>query len=290
MKPLKITDIREKQGDAAFLIDDGKTAIMYDSGFAFTGETVAKKIKASLGDRELDYIFLTHSHYDHALGVVYAKKMFPRAKIVAFEYAAKIFEKPSARAVMRELDRKYASSCGVFDYEDLIDELSVDISVCDGDVIAAGDMSFEVLSLPGHTKCSVGYYCREKKLLLGCETLGVFDGVSDIVPSYLVGYAMTMDSIQRVRSLEIDGIVVPHYGLIEGDTARLYLEKSYSTTKSMTEDFVGLLREGASNEDILEEFKKRFYHGFVTEAYPIDAMTLNVGIMTDLLRCEFNIE
>lgn len=290
MKPLKITDIREKQGDAAFLIDDGKTAIMYDSGFAFTGETVAKKIKSSLGDRELDYIFLTHSHYDHALGAVYAKKMFPRAKIVAFEYAAKIFEKSSARAVMRELDRKHASSCGVFEYEDLIDELSVDISVRDGDVIAAGDMSFEVLSLPGHTKCSVGYYCREKKLLLGCETLGVFDGVSDIVPSYLVGYAMTMDSIQRVRSLEIDGIVVPHYGLIEGDTARLYLEKAYSTTKSMTEDFVGLLREGASNEDILEEFKKRFYRGFVTEAYPIDAMTLNVGIMTDLLRCEFNIE
>ena len=34
---LKITDVRENPGDGAFLIDDGKTAIVYDTGFAFTG-------------------------------------------------------------------------------------------------------------------------------------------------------------------------------------------------------------------------------------------------------------
>ncbi|MBR3995922.1 MAG: MBL fold metallo-hydrolase [Clostridia bacterium] len=289
MENIKITDVREKCGDTSFLVDDGKTAILYDSGFAFTGYAVAEKIRKIIGDRPLDYIFLTHSHYDHALGSVYVKKLYPQAKIVASEYASKIFAKPSARAVMREMDKKYAERCGIFEYEDLCDELFVDISVCDGDTIKAGDMEFEVLNLPGHTKCSVGFYCKRKKLLLGCETLGVFDGVDNVVPSFLVGYDMTIKSIERVLNLDVENIVVPHYGLVLGETAKLYLQKSLETTRSMTEEFVALLKVGKSNADILELFKKKFYHGSVAKAYPVDAMELNVGIMTELLRKEFNI-
>lgn len=35
MIPLTITDVRAVPGDSAFLIDDGKTALLYDTGFAF---------------------------------------------------------------------------------------------------------------------------------------------------------------------------------------------------------------------------------------------------------------
>ncbi len=289
MEHIKVTDVREKAGDASFLIDNKDVAILYDSGFAFTGYAVADRIKTALSGRKLDYIFLTHSHYDHALGSVYVKKRFPETKIVAGEYAAKIFQKPSARALMRELDGKFAKNCGVCEYEDLIDELSADITVNDGDIIKAGDIEFCTVSLPGHTKCSVGYYCKSEKLLLGCETLGVFNGVDDIVPSFLVGYDMTMKSIERARELDIEHIVVPHYGLISGDTAKLYLNKAYKTTKSTTEEFVALLKAGKSNADILEVFKEKFYHGSIIDAYPLDAMMLNVDIMTNLLRKEFNI-
>ena len=45
MSEIKITDVRALVGDSAFLIDDGKTAILYDSGFGFTGFGVAEKIK-----------------------------------------------------------------------------------------------------------------------------------------------------------------------------------------------------------------------------------------------------
>ena len=69
MKDLKITDLRVQPGDSAFLIDDGETAILYDSGFAFTGFALAEKIKEYLGDRKLDYIFLTHLDEDHMNGI-----------------------------------------------------------------------------------------------------------------------------------------------------------------------------------------------------------------------------
>lgn len=286
MNNIKITDMRVIPGDSAFLIDDGKTAILYDSGFAFTGYAVADKIKAYLGDRTLDYIFLTHSHYDHALGSVYALKYWPRAKVVAGEYAVKIFSKPTAKALMRELDRKFADKNAVGEYEDLIDNLRVDIPVCDGDEIQAGDMVFTAVNLPGHTRCSVGFYLEKEKLLLGCETLGVFDGESEVVPSYLVGYKMSLDSIEKAKTLDIENILVPHYGLLTKNQTVTYLEKSYESIVETAEAIVDILRSGGTKEDAMEYFKNRFYHGSVKVTYPIDAMELNTGIMINLIEKE----
>ena len=155
---MKITDVRVLPGDSGFLIDDGKTSILYDTGFAFTGERLAQNVQKILKNRQLDFIFLTHSHYDHALGSVYVKKLFPNAKIVAGSYASSIFKKDSAKKVMRDLDQKFAQKNGILEYEDLIDSLCVDIEVEDGDKIQCGQMLFTVVALPGHTKCSVGFY------------------------------------------------------------------------------------------------------------------------------------
>ncbi|MBR5586445.1 MAG: MBL fold metallo-hydrolase [Clostridia bacterium] len=283
---IKITDVRAHSGDSAFLIDDGKTAIMYDSGFAFTGYAVADKIKAELGDRKLDYIFLTHSHYDHALGAVYALKYWPDAKIVAGAYAAKIFAKPTAKAVMRDLDGKFAKTCGVDEYEDLIDDLKVDIPAEDGDVIKAGDMEFTVLNLPGHTKCSVGYYCEAEKLLLGCESIGVYNGSDDVFPSYLVGYQMSLDSIARLEKLDVENVLVPHFGLIDKEQTKFYLKKAKESAVELADMIVKMLENGDSKEEIAEAIKDKHFNGYIKEVYPIDAMNLNLGITINLIEKE----
>ena len=289
MQNLKITDVRALPGDSAFLIDDGNTAILYDSGFAFTGDAVADKIAAALGDRPLDDIFLTHSHYDHALGSVYALRRWKDAKIVAGEYAAKIFAKPTAKQVMRDLDQKFAATCGVERYEDLIDDLHVDIPVADGDVVKAGDMEFVAINFPGHTKCSVGYYLAKEKLLLGCETLGVFDG-EQTVPSYLVGYQMALDSITRAQALEIETVLAPHYGLLNAEETKTYLADSKRVAVETAEAIADILRSGGTKEQAVTYFLDRFYHGYTKTIYPIDAITLNTNIMVALIAREFGIE
>lgn len=287
MGKINITDVRVHPGDSAFLIDNGTTAILYDSGFAFTGFKVAEKIKNILEERKLDYIFLTHSHYDHALGAAYALKFWPDAKVVAGEYASKIFAKPTAKAVMRDLDRKIAKQCNATDYEDLIDDLRVDIAVKDGDKIMAGDLEFIAIDLPGHTKCSVGYYCPKEKLLLSCETIGVYNGDDDVVPSYLVGYDMSLKSIEKVQALDIENILIPHYGLLDLKKTKIYLNKAKESAVSVAEEIVSMLKDNKTKEEITARFKERFYYGYIKEIYPIDAMELNTGIMIDLLKREF---
>lgn len=283
---LKITDVRENPGDSAFLIDDGKTAIMYDSGFAFTGYKVADRIKKELGERKLDYIFLTHSHYDHALGSCYALKYWPEAKVVAGEYAVKIFAKPTAKALMRDLDQKYAVKCGVDEYEDLIDDLKVDISACEGDTIQAGDMKFTVINLPGHTRCSIGFYMPENKLLLGSETIGVYDGEEMVLPSYLVGYELALNSISKVEKLDIENILVPHFGVLDKEKTKLYLKKARKNAVEAAEEIVSVLKSGGTKEQAAERFKEVYFTENVRRIYPMDAMNLNTEIMVNLIERE----
>ena len=286
MTDIKITDVRAHPGDSAFLIDDGKTSIVYDTGFAFTGFAVADNIKKALGTRPLDYIFLTHSHYDHALGSTYILQYWPTARVVAGEYAVKIFQKPSAKAVMRKLDREFADKCGIGEYTDLIDDLKVDIAVKDGDTIQAGDMCFTVLSLPGHTRCSIGFYLKDKKLLLNAETVGIYDGGSIVFPSYLVSYQMALDSIERVQSLDIEHILLPHYGLLPKDKTGFYLKECKKSAVETFNAISQMLKQGKTKAEAVKYFKDKFYHGNVKKIYPPDAIDLNTNIMVDLIERE----
>ena len=283
---IKITDVRALKGDSAFLIDDGKTSILYDSGFGFTGFQVAENIKHELKSRSLDFIFLTHSHYDHALGSAYVLNRFKNAKVVAGEYAVKIFEKPTAKAVMRDLDRKFALKNGVSDYVDLTDNLTVHLAVKDNDKFKAGDMEFTALNLTGHTKCSVGYYLESEKLLLSTESLGVYTEDGEVVPSYLVGYQMVIDSIKRVMSLGAERLLIPHYGVIEGDEVKAYLNKALKNATETADEIVKILKSGKSKEDAVNYFVSKFYKGKVKEIYPYDAMMLNTSITVNLIEKE----
>ena len=220
------------------------------------------------------------------MGSVYIKKVYPDVKIVAGEYAAKIFSKSTAREVMRSLDRKFAAKNGIYEYEDLIDELKTDITVSDGDIIQAGDMTFTVIALPGHTKCSVGFYLNENKLLLSSETLGVYDGNDTVVPSYLIGYSTAISSIDKALSLDIESILLPHFGILEKDMALRYLDLAKKSAVSTAEEIAAILKRGGSKQEAMEYFKNKFYHGYVKTIYPIDAMELNTGIMIDLVEKE----
>lgn len=283
---LTITDVRAHSGDSAFLIDDGHTAVLYDTGFGFTGRRIAGKIEAVLGGRSLDYILLTHSHYDHVLAAPHILRRYPDAKVIAGEHVRRIFSKPTARATMRALDLSAAQKEGADDYPDLADELHVDIAVGDGDEIACGDMTFQVISLPGHTRCSLGFYLKEKRLLLAAETLGVYFGQDIYIPIYLVGYQMTMDSFARAEKLDIEKILIPHYGVIEGEEALRFLAGSKEAAIRTAQRTCEILSGGGSKEDAYAYFREMFYTERIRPTYPIDAFNLNTSAMIALIERE----
>lgn len=286
MEPLTITDVRAVPGDSAFLIDDGKTAILYDSGFAFTGCRIAENIKKILKERSLDYILLTHSHYDHVLGVPSILTVYPDAKVVAGVHAAEVFAKASARATMESLDEKAALRQNISVENHSAEGLKVDITVQDEDVISCGSMEFTVIALPGHTKCSVGYYLKDRKLLLGTETLGVYFGGSTYLPSFLVDYQLALDSFQRAMALDAEQMLLPHYGVVEKKELETYLACSEAVTVETAKTICSLLKRGRTQQEILAYLQEKDYRENVAPIYPLDAFRLNTGIMIERVREE----
>ena len=191
---------------------------------------------------------------------------------------------------MRELDRKFASVCGVSQYDDLFDELTVHIAVNDGDVINAGDMQFTALELKGHTNCCMGYYLESEKLLLSCETLGVYDGKATIVPSFLVSFEDTLRSIEKAENMQISSLLLPHYGLLSEEQKNFYLQNARAASAETYEEIKSLLKEGKTKAQAVEYFRNKFYSDKIKAVYPEDAMLLNTSIMITLIARESGIK
>ncbi len=100
-------------------------------------------------------ILLTHGHFDHILGVKEFKAK-TSAKVYAGANEAELLKNPTINASERV--RRPES-------------IVPDVLFQDKEQVTIGDLSFEVIFTPGHTKGSVCYYFREAGILISGDTL-----------------------------------------------------------------------------------------------------------------------
>jgi len=287
MKELTLWDIRVNPGDGGFLVDNSETVVLCDTCFGFNGGALRDKLKKYLGERRPDCVLLTHSHYDHILGSIALRREWPDMKVLAGRKTAAVFERAGALRRIKEMDDKAAKRCGAEPSADSPEELHVDRIIEEDESFSVGTLTFRMIPMPGHTNCSVGYYCEEHALLLGCETLGVYDGMELIVPAYLTGIRDTLESIDRVKKLHIEKMVIPHYGLVSGARLEYYLEHMRESVTASVEFLGERIRKGLTKEQITEEFKQKYRPEHIAETYPEDAANLNVSIMIELIKKEY---
>ena len=103
---------------------------------------VSDKMLEFIGDAQLEYILLTHGHFDHIGGVADIKEKFG-AKVV--------IGKPD-EGMLSSGKLSLASFLGNFQTN-----TEADITVEDGDTITLGETVISVISTPGHTKGGVCY-------------------------------------------------------------------------------------------------------------------------------------
>lgn len=246
-------------GDAFLLLGAEKTALM-DSGYSFAAPKMIENIKAVLGDRPLDYVLLTHSHFDHACGSAMCQAVWPDVKVVSSEYAANVFTKPSAAKTMLEMNRSAAEMCGVELDPSVPTQLRTDIIVHEGDVIDLGGITFVVYEVPGHTRGSICFYSPEEKLMIGSETFGVpSEGVATVMPCCVVGYNMTMEAIKKASAIDVEHYLMPHYGEIHGDAVKKFFKDALYWTEYVKDMIVSGHLAGKTDEELVQQYKEMFY-------------------------------
>lgn len=275
-------------GEAFLLMTEEKTAI-FDAGFSFTAKGMVKKMKAELGERKLDYILLSHSHYDHISGASLMKKVWPEAKIVSAEHAAKVFEKPTAMKTIRRMNRFAASyfKKSQFFSNDL-SRIHTDVIVKDGDVIDLGSLKLVTVEAPGHTWDSLAFWCESEGLLMTCETMGVFAGTDSIMPTCLVSYNASMRYIEKMEGMNIRKMLYPHYGIIDGEEAcRKVIAMARRDNELCMKIISDAFESGKSEDEIKQIVKDKFYTDIVRTGQPEKAFDLNNKYLVPMMIREY---
>ena len=262
-------------GNAFLLVTEEKTA-MIDTGFSFTAKAVAENVRNKLRGRNLDYIILTHSHYDHVSAAMTCKKIWKDVKIVAAQHADEVFAKPSAINRMRKLNRSAALMFGKLPlYNDTLKGLRADIIVKEGDILDMGSLKFRVMETPGHTWDTIALWCEEEKFLIANETIGVWVTESILSPACLVSHKKCLEFVERAKALKPEKILVPHYDMIYGDLCEKYLDLSIKWHNAYKDFVVSSYKEGKTKKEIMEDGKRRFWVGIVRAGQPEMAFDMN---------------
>lgn len=166
-------------------------------------EPQVEDVIKEIGIKNLQYILLTHGHFDHILGVNGFLKNHPEAKVVIHREDEAFLTDPVLSHTFKH---------GLTQ-----EPIKADIIVEDGDVLAFDDTEFKVVHTPGHTRGSVVYLLDD--LMFSGDTLFQLScGRTDFPES---DPAAMGPSLQKLAALEGNYHVLPgHNAFSELDYER----------------------------------------------------------------------
>lgn len=242
----------------SFLIRGDKKALI-DTGMTISGPNILADLKVLLGERPpLNYILLTHSHFDHAGGTPYLKRYIPGAIVAASRSSEKVFFNPRAVELIRNLSAEAQKSAAIKEDVSFTD-IHVDLVLREGDEIDLEEATVKVYSVPGHTRCSLAFFVLPDRALFCGEACGVPDLKGEIIPEFLSSYDDYMESLEKMSRLEPLVIGLAHGGVLSGEDAVDYLPRSIKATEMFKERIKSYLQRYSDIEKVVEVIAEEDY-------------------------------
>ncbi|MDD4245507.1 MAG: MBL fold metallo-hydrolase [Candidatus Methanomethylophilaceae archaeon] len=135
-----------------YFVDGGRKTLLVDTGTGFSPEPSIDSVRKLLNGRKLDYLVLTHRHFDHVGGMARIIKEFSPGRVMAGERDAGPLREGDSEATMGTA------------FGGRIERTAVE-GLKEGDVIDLGGRILKVIETPGHTVGSICLYDEEGKAL-----------------------------------------------------------------------------------------------------------------------------
>jgi len=274
--------IAHRSSEGILLAGETHTAL-FDCGMAFCAEETIARVKAALGTRPLDYLFMSHTHYDHIGALPFFRAEWPGLRAVTCEAGAVVLLKDTPRRVIRELSGAAALKYGnPFDgaYDD--DAFHADVIVKEGDVIPLGGLSVETLETPGHTRDSLSWFIPELKLLFLNETTGVLLPDGYILPCCLTGFASAVKAIEKCSSIDYAHLSFPHRGIIAQMKAadyEEYFDRARQTLVDCRAFILDMNDKGFDEDEMIARFTQEYATDTLLQYQPMEAFLANAKAM-----------
>ena len=275
-------------GEAILILGSEKTGL-YDCGMACFSDRLIENIHKVLDgeNRTVDYVFMSHTHYDHIGALPYILDEWPHAKVCGSKKAAEVFASSGARNTMVSLGKAAAEQFGS-DVEIKADNLRIDVILKDGDTINLGEETITAYETKGHTDCSMSYLLEPERILFASESTGVISLDGLMYPSILKSFDDSLDSAKKLKKLKVNFIIVPHFGVLKKDMMDDFFDSYMRAAEAERKLIFDGISRGLSDEEIFEEHKKVYWSKKRREYQPYLAYKLNAEITIRLTRVDFS--
>ena len=182
---------------------------MIDAGLAGKGEYKLDAVKGlGIDINEIKRVIMTHTHMDHISCLPEIKEEIPGLELWVHTAEAEPLEKGDERTVYgMDMFRNMCQS--QYGLKDGMFKFNVDRKLNDNDVLEIGDMTWEILHIPGHSAGAIALYESCQKILIPGDviyadySIGRFD-LHGADPS------QHRNSLYRLAGLEVDMLLPGH--------------------------------------------------------------------------------
>lgn len=260
---------------------DGPVPVLFDAGMTAGAFLYEAGIRQVLGNRVPEYLFLTHSHFDHVGSVSYFKSIWPGLQIGGSVRCSEVLQKPKAIQLLRDLNVdgvKVIKASGVGPInENRFESFQLDILVQpDQTLEIAPGLRVVALNTPGHTWDFMSYWIPEKKILVASEAVAIYEANGYMQPEFLVDFDAYIESLKRLKKLGAKIVCSGHHAAFTDEDAVSHIENSLHAAtdyRIMAEKF--LVQVNGEVERAVELVKKTEWDPRPWPKQPESAYLLN---------------
>jgi glyoxylase-like metal-dependent hydrolase (beta-lactamase superfamily II) len=172
---------------------------------------------------DIKRVIMTHTHFDHIGCFAEIKERIPWMELWVHEAEAEELEQGDERTVYG-MDM-FQSMCQMqYNIEPGAFRFKVDRRLQDRETLEIGGMTWDVLSIPGHSKGSIALYDESNKILIPGDTVYADYAIGRFDLHGADGAALK-DSLMRLAELEVD-ILLPGHNRIVKELPANYILKT----------------------------------------------------------------
>jgi 2-aminobenzoylacetyl-CoA thioesterase len=284
--PGKISDriwLLGSRESCVYLVDGGGEYAIVGGGMVHIVPEILVQLKDfNIPEEKIRRIIIQHAHFDHCGIVPFFKRRWPWMDVAASARAKTLLSTPKVIETIETLNQILLDKYGRLEDADKLGlsfpGIAVDTVVGDGDTLSLGDLSIEIIDVPGHSSCSIAVYLCDERALFGSDAGGIpfGDGVFTAANSNFDKY---MVSLRKMLTYDFEIYLAEHYGALTGKDARQFLERAVASavkTRKIVEAAyaeTGDIQEGT--ETATDRLLKDAPEGFL----PREVISLVVGQM-----------